>query len=75
MRGAGLTEGRDGEGRELFSAESWHNHMDEVRANAAELAADGVVRIAQGDNEVDIATVRGPIRIRRGPQWDARGQY
>lgn len=55
--------------RALFSADEWRDHMDAVRAVAAEMADVGVVRITQGDNEVDIATIKGPIRIRRGPMW------
>ena len=43
--------------------------MDAVRAVAAQMADAGTVRITQGDSEVDIATVKGPIRIRRGPEW------
>lgn len=49
--------------------DGWRELMDDVRAAAAELAADGTVIITQGDNEVDIATAQGPIRIRRGPNW------
>lgn len=55
--------------RELWSADEWCDHMDDVRAVAAELANQGRVRITQGDNEVDLAEVKGPIRIRRGPKW------
>ncbi|WP_256478169.1 DUF3253 domain-containing protein [Corynebacterium stercoris] len=55
--------------RALFSADAWRDRMDDVRAVAAEMAAEGLVRITQGDAEVDIATVKGPIRIRRGPMW------
>lgn len=56
--------------RELWPADAWREHMDDVRAVAGELAVAGEVKITQGENEVDLATVRGPIRIRRGPQWD-----
>ncbi|QYH20464.1 DUF3253 domain-containing protein [Corynebacterium aquatimens] len=55
--------------RALFSADEWRGHMDAVRAVAAQMADAGTVRITQGDSEVDIATVKGPIRIRRGPEW------
>lgn len=47
--------------------EQWRDRMDDVRAAAAGLARRGEVRITQGDSEVDIETVKGPIRIRRGP--------
>lgn len=45
--------------------------MEPVRQAAGELVDRGVVRITQGDQEVDLATVKGPIRIRRGPQWSS----
>lgn len=55
--------------RDLYSSDTWRDHMDDVRAVANELAQRRVVRITQGDDEVDIASVKGPIRIRRGPNW------
>lgn len=45
--------------------------LEPVRQAAGELVDRGVVRITQGDQEVDLATVKGPIRIRRGPQWSS----
>lgn len=56
--------------RELWPADTWREHMDDVRAVAGELARAGEVTITQGENEVELAVVRGPIRIRRGTQWD-----
>ena len=41
--------------------------MDTVRAAAAELVADGEIEITQHGEVVDIAQVRGPIRLRRKP--------
>lgn len=52
-----------------LGGDDWRALMDPVRAAAGELVARGVVVITQGDQEVDLATVKGPIRIRRGPQW------
>lgn len=53
----------------VIGGERWRDEMDAVRDVAAGLAADGTVRITQGDDEVDLATARGPVRIRRGPAW------
>lgn len=55
--------------RHLYPADAWRDHMDDVRGVADQLAKRRVVRITQGDNEVDIVSVKGPIRIRRGPKW------
>ncbi|NGZ99934.1 DUF3253 domain-containing protein [Nocardioides sp. W3-2-3] len=45
--------------------DEWRGLMEPVRAAARGLVADGVVEITQGGEVVDLATVRGPIRIRR----------
>jgi hypothetical protein len=45
--------------------EHWPGLMDGVRAAAGRLAAAGRVDITQGGQPVDIATARGPVRIRR----------
>lgn len=47
----------------------WRSVLDDARAVAAELRKDGVLRVTQRGNEVDPATVRGPIRLARGPNW------
>jgi hypothetical protein len=39
--------------------------MDDVRAAADRLAAQGHVEVTQGGQVVDMATARGPVRIRR----------
>lgn len=52
-----------------LGGDEWRDLMDPVRAAAGELVERGVVIITQGDQTVDLATVTGPIRIRRGPQW------
>lgn len=43
-----------------------------ARDSARQLVARGVVRVTQGENEVDLDTVKGPIRLRRGEKWDSR---
>jgi hypothetical protein len=43
----------------------WRDLMDEVRAAAGRLAAEGRVDVTQGGQPVDIASARGPVRIRR----------
>ena len=41
--------------------------MQPVRDAAQELVRAGTVIITQGADTVDLETVKGPIRIRRGP--------
>ena len=45
--------------------EEWRELMDDARAAAGRLVGDGKVDITQGGAVVDMATARGPIRIRR----------
>ena len=47
--------------------EAWRARMDEVRAAAAQLAAAGEVEVTQRGVVVDIASARGPVRLRRVP--------
>lgn len=47
--------------------DNWRDLMDEVRAAAGRLAAQGRVDVTQGGQLVDIASARGPVRIRRHP--------
>ena len=50
--------------------DDWRDLMDDARAAAARLVAEGRVEITQGGEVVDLATARGPIRIRkRGDSW------
>lgn len=49
--------------------DEWRDLMQPVRDAAQLLADEGTVIITQGDQTVDLATVKGPIRIRRGPKW------
>ena len=45
--------------------DDWRGLMDASRSAAARLVARGEVEITQGGEPVDLATARGPIRIRR----------
>lgn len=45
--------------------DDWRPLMDPVRAAASRLVEEGVVEITQRGQVVDLASVRGPIRIRR----------
>ncbi len=46
-------------------AEDWRPLMPAVRDAAAGLVAEGKIEVTQGAEVVDLATVRGPIRLRR----------
>jgi hypothetical protein len=46
---------------------NWRDLMDDARAAAGRLAAEGQVDVTQGGHVVDIASARGPVRIRRRP--------
>ncbi len=45
--------------------EEWRELMPAARAAAGRLAAAGQVEVTQGGEVVDVATARGPVRIRR----------
>lgn len=49
----------------LVGGEEWRELMDDARAAAARLVAEEKVDITQRGSVVDLATARGPIRIRR----------
>lgn len=51
--------------RAVGDEDSWRDLMDPARAAAARLVERGEVEITQGGQVVDLATARGPIRIRR----------
>ena len=46
-------------------ADDWRPLMDEVRDAAAGLVTEGMVEVTQGGSVVDLASARGPIRLRR----------
>ena len=43
----------------------WRDLMPAARAAAGRLVAAGEVEVTQGGTVVDVATARGPVRIRR----------
>lgn len=45
--------------------EGWRDLMPEARAAAGRLAAAGEVEVTQGGAVIDVATARGPVRVRR----------
>ena len=48
----------------------WRGLMPRVREVARRMAADGIIRVTQGDNEVTIdPQLRGPIRLKRGDRF------
>jgi len=49
--------------------EEWQSRLEESRMAARRLANRGIVEITQHNQTVDISTARGPIRLRRGPQF------
>ena len=51
--------------REVGDEDSWRDLMDPARAAAARLVDRGEVEITQGGRVVDLATAKGPVRIRR----------
>lgn len=47
--------------------EDWRSRMDDVRSAAAGLVEASRIEVTQGGEVVDLATARGPIRLRRVP--------
>ena len=45
--------------------EDWRELMPAARAAAGRLAAAGEVEVTQGGAVVDVASARGPVRVRR----------
>jgi hypothetical protein len=45
--------------------EGWRELMPAARAAAGRLAAAGTAEVTQGGEVVDVATARGPVRVRR----------
>jgi hypothetical protein len=50
--------------RRVGTAGGWRELMDPVRAAAQRLVAAGKVEVTQRGEVVDLATVKGPVRIR-----------
>ena len=51
--------------RAVGTADGWRELMQPVRDAAGRLVARGEVEVTQKGEIIDLATVRGPIRIRR----------
>ncbi|WP_239456357.1 DUF3253 domain-containing protein [Nocardioides solisilvae] len=51
--------------RDVGPAEGWRELMGPVREAAGRLVERGEVEVTQGGEVVDVATARGPVRIRR----------
>lgn len=66
-----LDDRRDGaticpsEAARAVDPEGWRNLMPAARAAAGRLAAAGQVEVTQRGEVVDVATARGPVRVRR----------
>lgn len=48
----------------------WRERLGTVRTVAAQLAADRVLSVTQGDEPIAIDDVSGPVRLRRGPAFE-----
>jgi hypothetical protein len=51
--------------RAVGTADDWRSLMQPARDAAARLVSRGEVEVTQGGSVVDVATARGPLRIRR----------
>lgn len=55
----------------IVAGDRFRSVMDEVRRVAGRLREAGVVRTTQRGEDVDPLEARGPLRIGRGPKWEA----
>jgi len=53
------------EAARALDPDGWRDLMPDARAAAGRLAAAGTVEVTQGGQVVDVATARGPVRVRR----------
>jgi hypothetical protein len=51
--------------RRLGGDDGFRDYMDIVRESAAALVAEGAIEVTQGGEPVDLASARGPIRLRK----------
>lgn len=58
------------EAARAVGGEDWRPLMEPARAAARRLVAAGQVEMTQRGAVVDPSTARGPVRIRRGPDFD-----
>lgn len=63
-RGQGKTICPSEAARALAGEQDFRPLMDPVRATAAAMVARGTLEVTQGGKVVDLATARGPIRLR-----------
>ena len=59
------------EAARAVAPDAWRPLMDAARAAAGRLVATGDVEVTQKGEVVDVATARGPLRIRRSGTDDA----
>jgi len=52
---------------------AWPDLMPAARAAAGRLVEEGRAEVTQGGEVVDVATARGPVRVRRPRQAPSRG--
>ena len=55
----------------VVAGDRFRSAMDDARRVADELRRAGLVRTTRAGEEVDPLTARGPLRIGRGPRWEA----
>ncbi|PPU24652.1 MULTISPECIES: DUF3253 domain-containing protein [Xanthomonas] len=48
----------------------WRALMPQIRSVAADLVSSDVVQITQRGEVIDVRTVRGPVRLRRGRHFE-----
>lgn len=65
QRASGATICPSEAARLVAGEDGWRDLMQPARDAAARLVAAGEVEVTQGGEVVDVATARGPVRIRR----------
>jgi len=55
----------------VVAGDRFRSAMDDARRVAGQLRETGIVRTTQKGKDVDPLAVRGPLRIGRGPEWNA----
>jgi hypothetical protein len=55
------------EAARAVAPDGWRELMPAARAAAGRLAAQGTIEVTQGGAVVDVATARGPVRLRKAP--------
>lgn len=60
--------------RALYPDPEWRTKMNFIREVAAEMSTEGKVTIKQGGVAIDLKSVKGPVRIARGPGFEVLDQ-